>query len=885
MRARLARALSAVGVALVCLLPVAARAQTRTGRLLVTVVDPMGAVVPSAEVTITGTEKATKTPPVAPAKTSDRGVATFEHLPLGHYSVEAVFAGFDPGRLKSVRVRSGDNKQTVILPLRQIEETVTVGGDAQEEASDRSSTFGTTLTREQLDSLSDDPDVLRQQLMDMAGPGAVISVDSFEGRDLPSKAQIKSIRISRDQFAAEIHSAGFPRIDVVTQPGVSPFRGSVGMNFYDSALDGRNPIVGARTAAQSRTLNSSIGGTLIPNRLGGSIFFYGNHGYTTPVQYAPSSGGTVSRSANLRTPTGVLEGGASLEYAVTRDQVLRFEAFHYGTHNDSLGTYDSDDRAYSSRSGQSFVYAQLIGPIGRRFAANTRFELGLMNRSSRSAVEAPTIVVPEAFTSGGAQRAGGTHSVSYSIGSDIDYVRGRHSVRMGLQLNGTNYRTDESTNYLGTYTFESLEAFEAGRPRSYTRRIGDPHIAYTNLEGGIYIQDDIRLRKNLTMTPGVRYEAQTHLHDYDNFGPRFGVTWAPFASGHTTLRASVGVFYDWLGTGTYEQTLRVDGFRQQEINIIDPPYPDPGVGVAPPTNRYLLAPDLRMARNSRLSTGISQTVNRRLTVNVTYAYIRGTNLLVGDNLNAPIDGVRPDPAFANIVEADSDGDLRTHTLTTNVLLNFAPIGVPMIPGEGRFIDWRRGLTVNGTYTLASSRNDTDGAFSTPATNDLAGEWGPAPGDVRHRANVSFNTGVIRSLGARLGISATSAPPLTIRTGFDDNADLIFNDRPAGVGRNTARTIGRWQADASFYYSFALGSRQVTSGGGVAITGSSGNYTASIVGSRSVPRYRLNIGVNIQNLTNHANYSGYSGVMTSQFFLQPTVAYGMRRVTFNASVSF
>jgi hypothetical protein len=47
MRARLARALSAVGVALVCLLPVAARAQTRTGRLLVTVVDPMGAVVPA----------------------------------------------------------------------------------------------------------------------------------------------------------------------------------------------------------------------------------------------------------------------------------------------------------------------------------------------------------------------------------------------------------------------------------------------------------------------------------------------------------------------------------------------------------------------------------------------------------------------------------------------------------------------------------------------------------------------------------------------------------------------------------------------------------------------------------------------------------------------
>jgi hypothetical protein len=292
-----------------------------------------------------------------------------------------------------------------------------------------------------------------------------------------------------------------------------------------------------------------------------------------------------------------------------------------------------------------------------------------------------------------------------------------------------------------------------------------------------------------------------------------------------------------------------------------------------------------MARNSRVSTGISQMLNRRLTVNLTYAYIRGSNLLVGENLNAPVDGVRPDPTFANIVEAVSDGGARTHSLTTNVALNFAPIGVPMIPGAGRLIDWRRGLTVNGTYILSSAQNDTDGAFATPATNDLADEWGPAPGDVRHRANVSFNTGVFRSLSARFGVSANSALPLTIRTGSDDNLDLIFNDRPAGVGRNSARIGSRWQADASFYYAFALGSRQVNSGGGVAITGSSGNYSATIVGSQSVPRYRLNIGVNIQNLTNHANYSGYSGVMTSQFFLQPTVAYGMRRVTFNASVSF
>ena len=68
-------------------------------------------------------------------------------------------------------------------------------------------------------------------------------------------------------------------------------------------------------------------------------------------------------------------------------------------------------------------------------------------------------------------------------------------------------------------------------PRSYTIRIGDPNIDYKNLQAGVYLQDDIRVRKNLTLSPGVRYEAQTHLSDYNNFGPRFGVTWSPGKSG------------------------------------------------------------------------------------------------------------------------------------------------------------------------------------------------------------------------------------------------------------------------------------------------------------------------------------------------------------------
>ena len=78
------------------------------------------------------------------------------------------------------------------------------------------------LTREQMDALSDDPNEMQRQLQDMAGPGAVLRIDSFEGGQLPPKAMIKAIHITRDQFAAENHGAEGTFIDIITQPGVGP---------------------------------------------------------------------------------------------------------------------------------------------------------------------------------------------------------------------------------------------------------------------------------------------------------------------------------------------------------------------------------------------------------------------------------------------------------------------------------------------------------------------------------------------------------------------------------------------------------------------------------------------------------------------------------------
>src|SRR6185503_4052511 len=162
------------------------------------------------------------------------------------YSISATFPGFEVGLLEDVCVRGGDNKHLVVLPIRKMVTEVTVGRDAQAVAADPRARFGTALTREQIEALSDDPDEMAQQLQDMAGPNAVLRIDSFEGSQLPPKSQIKSIHITRDAFAAENHYAGGLFIDIITQPGVGALRGGVRANLRDGSMSGRSPFTATK---------------------------------------------------------------------------------------------------------------------------------------------------------------------------------------------------------------------------------------------------------------------------------------------------------------------------------------------------------------------------------------------------------------------------------------------------------------------------------------------------------------------------------------------------------------------------------------------------------------------------------------------------------------
>jgi hypothetical protein len=454
-------------------------------------------------------------------------------------------------------------------------------------------------------------------------------------------------------------------------------------------------------------------------------------------------------------------------------------------------------------------------------------------------------------------------------------------VRVGGAIDANWYRSDETDNYLGTYTFESLDEFEAGRPRSYTRRIGTPDVTYFNLQSALYVQDDIRLKRSLSVTPGVRIETQTHIGGVV-IGPRLGATWAPFKNGKTTLRASWGVFHDWLTTYTYEQSIRIDGLRQQEINIANPTYPEPPLTIAgsAPADRYLLDPDLKHPQNTRVSAGADYAFSPRIRVNATYHHLRGDGAFRGLNLNAPVDGVRRMPQFGNVIQVASDGSLRQHLLTVGGNTN-----PPQEQGRTS-ARWNvRRFNFFGNWTVNWTENNSDGPFSVPATGDLDTEWGVPMGHAKHRFFGGFLTQAYRDVNLQINVNGHLGTAYGDLTGLDNNDDLIFNDRPDGVRRNTLVTPAMVNANLFASYNFTFGpSVQLPpmiqfgpgAGGGVAVT---------TISRPEQGRYRMSINLFIYNFTNRTNLTGYSGVRKSPFYQQPTSSQMARRLHVGMNLQF
>ncbi len=865
-------------------LPAAAQDHAQTGRLVVTVFDQTQAVIPNATITVTGQDGVTSAGGPRTARTSAVGVAAIDGLVPGRYTIQVEFPGFQPAVVRDLRIRTGETRRAVTLQIEKVEQSMNVSRDKQSAAVDpQGAAFSTVLTREQIDALPDDPDEMEKVLKAMAPPGATIRVDGFTGGKLPPKSQIRSIRLPRmDMMAPQNHGGmgGAMHIDIMTQPGVGPLRGGLDLALRDDALNARNPFSQTKGDEALHRYGATFGGTIKPNRSSFSLNLQRGDQYDTGTILAELPDGRVAEP--VRQPIDSYTIYGRFDQAINKDHALRFNVQRGSSSRGNLGVggYDLPERAYSNTASDTTFRVSENGPLGRRFFSESRLQLRSSSSRDTSLLEAPTIRVLDAFTRGGGQQAGGTDAFELEIASDLDYVRGSHSMRTGFLVEGGRYRSNETSNYLGTFTFSTTNDFLAGKPASFTQLVGNPDVRYTNLQAGIYVQDDWRARKSVVLSYGLRYEAQTLIADQNNFSPRVTVTWSPFKGGKTTFRGGWGWFSDWLGTATYQRTLQVDGFHQRELNIVDPLYPDPGpAGDVLPSNRYLLADGLALPRSMAVNAGVEQQLVGGLRLNAVYTYRRGAGLLRGRNLNAPIGGVRPDPEFANIVEVESDAASRTHGV--NVGLNLF------------MLNWHR-LLLAGNYSFTSSESNTSGPFALPTHLDMLDlEWGPAAVP-RHRAGGMFNMQVWRTLGVALTARAHSGTPYNVTTGRDNNGDGVFNDRPTGIGRNSAWTPGHWDIAARLSYSVGFGERPQGGGGSgtqvMVQVGGPGGGGGMPMGGVSVSggdnkRYHLEFFAAAQNITNHSNYIGYSGVMTSPFFGQPTNVLNPRKLELGMRFGF
>ena len=862
LRVRGASALLTLFVSLLAT-PVPAQAP-RDARVQVTVVDQTGGVVPGATVRLTGLEKTTQVATVAPGMTADNGIAILERVTPGRYSITAEFPGFDLGLLRDIRVRAGESRHVVVLPLAKVEQSVTVGRNLAEVAADRrSSQFGNTVAQAQIDALSDDPTELQRQLQELAGPDAIIRVDSFEGQMLPPKAQIKAIHIIRDQFAAESANPGSTTVDVITQPGVGPIRGGLNFTFRDDVLMARSPLVMSKGPEQSRGFSGNIGGALVRDRTSFSANLNGISQYTTPLLNVARPGGEQSIALGVRRPETRHDLSAMIDHNVTRDQTVRFMFAQNRTalENLGIGAYDELERGWGGRQLQNIVRIQHAGPLGRRTFLNSRVAWSQMDLDLHSNTEARTIRVLDSFTSGGAQQRQDMRYQWLQMMADVDHVRGRHSFRAGADLWFQRVRNIQENNYLGTFTFSSLDDFNAGRPSIYNQVIGDPRVKFLSKRVGVYFQDDIKL-KGLTLSPGVRYSVQNLVNDHTAFEPRFGFTWSPRTNGGTVLRGSIGWFHGFIPEQLYEQTLRIDGQRQREYIIRNPSYPDPGdVTALPPSavNRYLLGEDFHLQQNFRWSAGIDQVISPRLRVNVLYNWIHLQEQPRGLNMNPIVNGARLDPNYGNVIASVTDSEIKRHEVFVNTTISLAAPSPAL--AQPRF-NWRR-MNVQAGYSWIRPDNNSDGWFSVPPTGNVEDDWGPGPADSPYRVNIVATGTQLRNLTTVLTWVANAGQVYTETTGFDDNGDGIVNDRRPGVGLRSLRGDGQFTMNARLTYAFIFG-------GGV---------------PGVQPRYRLNLFANVTNVTNRRNFGGYSGVITSDFYRRPTFVQNPRRAEVGLNMSF
>lgn len=948
------------------------RAQTPTGGLNGVVTDPSGGVIAKAAVRLTNSSGAsldttTNRDGFYEFKGLVPGAYTLKAVAKGF----AIFTQEDiqilPGKIQQLNIG---------LVIQVEEEKVEVTDSSTKVDVDPSNNAGAVVMKgKDLEALSDDPDELQSELQALAGPsagpnGGQIYIDGFTAGQLPPKASIREIRINQNPFSSEYDKLGYGRIEILTKPGTDQLHGQIFVSGNSNAFNSRNPFEG--TAQQpgydSTQYSANIGGSL-----GKKASFFTNierrnqnelnvidTPFVDPTTFQITQ--FTGASPNPRTRTNFSQ---RFDYQITPGNTLtaRYQYWRNNEQGDfppGSASFDLPSFAYNSLSTEHTFQLSDTQTLSPRTINETRFQFVRESNNQNPLNTNPTIQIQGAFVGGG--NTSGLYNDSqnrYEL-QNITYMTfGKHSIKYGGRARVTKEDNASDSRFNGVYSFGSrvdptvsgcnvpnppttcphisgLVAYQrtlqflaggntpanmqlaiqnGGGASFYALNFdttGSAIAGETWADGALFFQDDWRIRPNITLSSGLRYETQNNLGDHADFAPRVGLAWGIDANGKnkspkTVLRLGYGIFYDRFTSDLVLQQQLQNGVIQQQFLVQKPAFFDPNQTVPPsqfqssttsPQAVYVPNPNLRTPYIMQTGVTLERQLTKSANLSITYLNSRGNHQFFTNFINAkqiPSGALAAPPPSEIQYQYQSEGVFKQNQLIVNGSIRMGAK-----------------LSLFGYYTLNYANSDASGASSIASNPfDLQQDYGRSSFDVRHRVFFGGSIGLPHDFRLSPFMIASSGSPFNITTGQDLYGDAVFNTRatfgtcsPGATGVkqtpygcfnlvtvpgspvipiNDATGPGRFTLNVRLSKTFGFGAKKEAAGGPGGPGGGTfgrgpggggprgggggggGDRGGMFGGAPSNYRYNLTFSVNARNVFNNVNVSNPVGNLSSPIF--------------------
>jgi Carboxypeptidase regulatory-like domain len=776
-------------------------AQNPTGSIRGQVTDPSGAALVGATVLVTGPDGQTLS-----ATTNRNGLYEVKDLAPGKYKVQAMAKGFAVFEDDNVTVAAGQAaKLAITLAIETQQEKVVVSSEAETlSVAPENNAGAIIISGKELDALSDDPDELQEDLEALAGPspgpnGGQMYIDGFTAGQLPPKSSIREIRINQNPFSAEYDKVGYGRIEIFTKPGTDQWHGEASAMGNDSGLNTRSPFLGdaEQPGYYSDMLSGNIGGPLSKNA---SFFFDVQRRSMVDLSIIDAAAPPTYSSQNpfqeaVPNDRTRLNIGPRIDYQLGKNDTLtvRYQYWRNNEQNQGIGALTLPTQAYNTLETEQTVQAGETHMFGANIVNETRFQFlnDVTNQTPYSTL--PTINVEGFFTAGGnSQGTVQDNENHYEFQNYTSIAHGKHMIKFGARLRQDSFTDSTTSQFNSTYIFKTAAAYQTtldniaaglaanangGGAYEYLVTTGIPAASVGVFDAGLYAEDDWRVRPNLTLDGGLRFETQNDISDHADWAPRAGFAWG-LAHGSNTpktvIRAGWGLFYDRFTSQYLVEAEHLNGIAQKSYLIYSPDFFNPN---APVTNLsgsaslptlYRVSPNLQAPRTMQTAVSVERQINKATKLSVTYMNTRGDRQLLTNNINTPEPGtflanpVYPNGIPENIFEYESVGIYRQNQLIVNTNVR-AGAKVMLV----------------AYYTLSYANSDTDGANTFPSNPyNILEDYGRAAFDVRHRGIVVASFAL--PYGFRLSpfLVASSGSPFNVIMSQDFVGSSVLNQRPA-----------------------------------------------------------------------------------------------------------